>query len=152
MARFDFKFQHILNIKKHKENLLQEGLSQLKRSFQDEEFVLWGIEDKTKECLFKLKELQEGIISIQEIIDYHNFLNLLSEDIASQKNKLERLSAEIDEAVSKLIHASQERKIFEKLKQRKWDRFRIEDGKEEQEFMDEVASIGHERKGKINNY
>ncbi|MBI5411316.1 MAG: flagellar export protein FliJ [Nitrospirae bacterium] len=148
MARFDFKFQHILNIKKHKENLLQEGLSQLKRLFQDEESVLWGIEDKTKECLFKLKELQAGIISIQEIIDYHNFLTSLSEDITVQKNKLEQLSGEIDEAVSKLIHASQERKIFEKLRQRKWDEFRIEAGKEEQEFMDEVASSGHERKNR----
>ncbi|MDI6781177.1 MAG: flagellar export protein FliJ [bacterium] len=148
MARFDFKFQHILNIKKHKENLLQEGLSQLKRSFQHEESVLWGIEDKTKECLFKLKELQAGIISIQEIMDYHNFLTSLSEDIIAQKNKLESLSMEIDDAISKLVHASQERKIFEKLRERKWDEFRIEASKEEQEFMDEVASISHERKNR----
>ena len=146
MARFDFKFQHILNIKKHKENLLQEGLSQLKRSFQHEESVLWRIEDKTKECLFKLKELQAGIISIQEIMDYHNFLTSLSEDIIAQKNKLERLSTEIDDAISKLVHASQERKIFEKLRERKWDEFRLEANKEEQEFMDEVASNSHERK------
>ena len=146
MARFDFKFQHILNIKKHKENLLQEGLSQLKRSFQHEESVLWRIEDKTKECLFKLKELQAGIISIQEIMDYHNFLTSLSEDIIAQKNKLESLSIEIDDAISKLVHASQERKIFEKLRERKWDEFRLEANKEEQEFMDEVASNSHERK------
>ncbi|MBI4778565.1 flagellar export protein FliJ [Candidatus Desantisbacteria bacterium] len=148
MARFDFKFQHILNIKKHKENLLQEELSQLKRLFQHEESVLWGIEDQTKKCLFKLKELQAGMISIQEIMDYHNFLISLSEDITAQKNKLESLSTEIDGAISKLVHASQERKIFEKLRQKKWDEFRIEAGKEEQEFMDEVASIGHERKNK----
>lgn len=146
MARFDFKFQHILNIKKHKEDLLQEGLSQLKRSFQHEESVLWEIEDKTKECLLKLKELQAGIISIQEIIDYHNFLISLSEDVAAQKNKLENLSTEIDDAISKLVHASQERKIFEKLRQRKWDKFRLEVNKEEQEFMDEIASTAHERK------
>ncbi len=145
MARFDFKFQHILNIKKHKENLLQEGLSQLKRSFQHEESVLWGIEDKTKECMFKLKELQAGVISIQEIMDYHNFLASLSEDILAQKNKLERLSTEIDDAISKLVNASQERKIFEKLRERKWNEFRIEANKEEQEFMDEVALTRHER-------
>ncbi len=146
MARFDFKFQHILNVKKHKENLLQEGLSQLKRLFQQEESVLWEIEDKTKEYLLKLKELQAGVISIQEIMDYHNFLISLNKDIIAQKNKLENLSTEIDDAISKLVHASQERKIFEKLRERKWNEFWLEANKEEQEFMDEVASIGHERK------
>ncbi|MBU0700796.1 flagellar export protein FliJ [bacterium] len=146
MARFDFKFQHILNIKKHKENLLQEELSQLKRSFQHEESVLWEIEDKTNECLFKIKELQAGIISIQKIMDYHNFLSGLNKDIAAQKNRLKHISTEIDDAISKLIHASQERKIFEKLRERKWDEFRLEVNKEEQEFMDEIASISYERK------
>ncbi|MFH1860545.1 MAG: flagellar export protein FliJ [bacterium] len=146
MARFNFKFQHILNIKKHKENLLQEELSQLKRSFQHEESVLWGIEDKTRECLLKIKELQTGMISIQKIMDYHNFLSGLNKDIAAQKNRLESLSTEINDAISKLVHASQERKVFEKLRERKWDEFQSEVNKEEQEFMDEIASIGYERK------
>ncbi|MBI4752997.1 flagellar export protein FliJ [Candidatus Desantisbacteria bacterium] len=145
MARFDFKFQHILNIRKHKENILQEDLSQLKRSFQHEESVLWGMEDKTRECLFKLKELQAELTSIREILDYHNYLGSLEKDIAAQKTRLESLSIEIDDTLSKLIHASQERKILEKLRERKWNEWKLEDNKEDQEFMDEIASISHER-------
>lgn len=145
MARFDFRFQHILNIRKHKENVLQEDLSQLKRSFQHEESVLWGMEDKTRECLLKLKELQTEIISIKEIIDYQNYLGSLNNDITAQKIRLESLSKEVDDVLSELVHASQERKMLEKLKERKWKEWESDVNKEEQEFMDEIASTGHER-------
>jgi flagellar FliJ protein len=152
MPRFEFKFQPILNIKSYRENILQENLANLRRKYQSEEHKLWQLEEKTEEYMFKLREVQTGVTSIEEILAYHNYLLRLGEDINAQKKRLDELSKEIDKALSELVKASQEKRIFEKLKERKLQAFQTEMEKQDQEFMDEIAANIYERKRNNRKY
>lgn len=143
MARFDFKLQRVLEYKGYKEDQIKIELSQANQLYSQEEGILWDMEEKIDDCLMRLQHEQiaklNQTISIDELIWYHNYLSGLKQLIARQKKRLEELLAKIEEIRQRLIKASQEKRVLERLKEKKWLEFKEEIVRQEQSFLDEVA-------------
>ncbi|MDI6703075.1 MAG: flagellar export protein FliJ [bacterium] len=145
MPRFSFKLQRVLDIKERKEEQLKGELANVKREYEEEEEILHSLERSHSIYLDRLRRHQLNTISIQEVRWYQTYLSKLVNDISSQSQKLEDLLRRIDELKEKLIEVSKERRVLEKLKERKWDEFKHEVEYLEQETLDEIGTSRHIR-------
>jgi len=140
MPRFNFKLQRVLQIKKYKEDQLKIELANLKREYIQQESILWTLEENLREQFILLDEKQRNLTNrIEEILWSYNYILKLQQDIKNQKKRLEELNEKINEITTRLIGASQEKQILENLKERKFNQFKLELEKQEEEFMDEVG-------------
>lgn len=145
MPRFSFKLQRVLDIKGRREEQLKGELASAKREYKEEEEVLHSLERSYSIYLDGLRRHQLKTISIQEVNWYRTYLSKLANDISVQSQKLEDLLRRIDELKEKLIEVSKERRVLEKLRERKWDEFKKEVERLEQETLDEIGISRHIR-------
>ncbi len=68
-------------------------------------------------------------------------LSALSQDMFSRKGTLQELRKEVLEAQEELTKASRSRKIVEKLRDREFERYKQSVLKEEQKFLDDIATV-----------
>lgn len=140
MPKFDPRFQRLAQVKKYKEDQIKIELANLKREYIHQESILWTLEENLREQLAILSEKQKKLTyPLREILWSYNYITVLHEDIENQKKKLEELDKKINQVTTKLITASQEKRIMENLNKRRFIQFKLEIEKQEQEFMDEVG-------------
>jgi len=146
MPRFIFKLQRLLDIKEMKEQQLKGELAEIKREYEEEKGILHSLEDEHNLYLDRLREYQLKAISIQEVRWYYVYLSKLVNDISAKSQRLEDLLNRIDELTKRLIEVSKERRVLEKLKERRWEEFKKEVDHIEQEALDEIGTSQYIRR------
>lgn len=63
------------------------------------------------------------------------------EEAARQQDEVLRVEGHTQEAHGRLVHASQERRLFERLREKAWVRYRLEQEHREQREQDEMAGV-----------
>ncbi|MDI6786587.1 MAG: flagellar export protein FliJ [bacterium] len=146
MPKFRFSLQRLIDVRKHREEVLINELAVVKRKYLDEEEILEDLKELLSINVRRLKERQERIASIEEIILYYNYFTKMDEEILKQKEKLKKIQEEINIITEKLIKASQEKRVVEKLREKHLSEFRKLIEKLEQSDMDEIGINLHYRK------
>lgn len=141
MPKFNFRLQRVLDIKKHKEEEKKQELAKLLLKYKKEEALLFYLKDNQTKYQNKLREKQRGAMDIFEMIFYYTYLYKLSYDIKNQQDILRKLETEINNKREEVISASKERKIFEKLKDKKFSQWKQEQNLQEQKFLDEIGIV-----------
>lgn len=143
MAKFVFKLQNILSVKEKLEDQAKaEYGMELAKLREEEEKKLrleqrkMYYEEKLTNALFdtldlrRIRQLEDGI----EGIKYDIYMQELV--ILQQEEAVERARQRLDEAMK-------ERKIYEKLKERAFESFKLELLAAEQKEVDELVSFRH---------
>lgn len=143
MAKFVYRMQNILNIKLKLESQAKIAYSNANRALQEEQEVLQHLMLRRMEYEKKLKALMEGAINISEI-------NHARADVSSMKNLIRKQlmavrKAEIlvEEARRNLNSVMQERKTYEKLKEKEFESFKKELLYEESKEIDQLVSYSY---------
>jgi flagellar FliJ protein len=140
MPRFRFKLQRVLEVRRHKEDLLKNELASLKREYEHEASLLSELISKRLEKLNEMRKRQlERTIPVEEISWHYIYLTRMNTQIEEQKTKLKLLSDKIAQTKQKLIVASQEKRVIEKLKERRFEEYKREEERAEGAFLDEIA-------------
>lgn len=147
MPRFRFRLQRLLEVRKRREEMLINELAACRRKYLDEEEILENLKTLLSINIRRLKERQERIASIEEIILYYNYLAKIDEEILKQKEKLKKIQEEINLITEKLIKASQEKRVVEKLREKHLSKFKKLIEKLEQDVLDEIGiNLHYQRK------
>lgn len=140
MAKFKFKFQSILNVKKQIEdnlkNMLGRALTELQRRIR----ALCELEDEKEALIEKINTESEKGITVYKLRKYNSYLSYLNEKIDIQKEKVNEQQKVVDKYREELVKAMQERKMFEKLKEKQHEEYLHEEAYKEQRAVDEVVS------------
>jgi len=135
-----FRFESLL---RHRENIERNHIhemSRLQASQAEEERVLSLTVDQVRELLEHIaKEEKEGIRS-NEVSMYRTFLESARASILEQEKKIINIQGLIEKKRPQLISASKEKKVLEKFKRKKRERFIQELNKKEQKIMDDIAA------------
>ncbi|MEW5768006.1 MAG: flagellar export protein FliJ [bacterium] len=143
---FRFRFQRILEIREHKEEVLRGELAEARRRLSQQEQLVERIKKAHLDCLDELRQRKKKGIFPEEIRWYQRYLNKLLLDIAAAEGKQESLSKEVEAARERLVKASQDRRIMERLKERALERYKEEEALKEQNFLDELGIAIHHRR------
>jgi flagellar FliJ protein len=144
--RFIFKLQSVLDLKLKKEDEEKKELARLFAVQEEENRKLEMLIRKEAMTKEEMKEKQrEGGVDVDELKRYLFYLKRLQSDIENQKILLQKIAIQIENQRQVLIKASQERQIYEKLKEKRQDEFNAEIEEEERKLIDELATQKYAR-------
>lgn len=147
--KFKFKLENILKLKQKKEDEEKERLARLFRKLEEEEEKLRNLQkEKTDSVTYIKSKKSSGSLDIDELKMYQLHLEKLEEKIENQKFYIEQTKKEVEKQRQILIEAAQERKTYEKLKEKQQEEFNKAFELEERKFIDEIATMRYTRKEK----
>lgn len=143
MAKFVFKMQNILNIKERLETQAKSEYAEFAARLRTEEEKMRSLiarlhqyEDEAKKSALerldipKLKRCNEAITTMKELIK-------------QQAVRVRIAERNLDRAREKLNLAMQEKKTYEKLREKAFDEFKLELNAQEKKEIDELVSFNY---------
>jgi flagellar protein FliJ len=140
MKKYRFSLATVLDVKRRREEVLvrQKASLDLLKSRVEIELKRWGGE--LAELFGQARKRRAaGRISVND-----EELSLAREvdlklRLAVERQKLLDLEKQIEAARLKLVEASKEKRILERLEERQWKEYLVAASREEQSFLDELA-------------
>lgn len=142
---FKFRFESLLNHRRHEEEVAQKMLSEAQMDLLQEQKRLKSIKKQRRENLYQLKRLQTGALAPHEISLSLKFIDKLGVEIAHQQEMVHQAQQRVAQRQQALVSAVKRRKMLEKLKEKELRRHQTDLMKKDLKFMDEVAASRHVR-------
>jgi len=140
MAKFVFSMESMLRLKTRiEEQKEQEFAKALKKLYEEQEVLQKMNVDKE----FAIKKLKGDIgikITPIEFGRLNRYIEFMKEKMEIQKTVIIKAEKFVEEKRLNLIEATKERKMLDKLKERKFEEYIDEEKKKEQKVVDEIVS------------
>lgn len=136
----------LLSIKRWKEDEAKNAFAVLLKELDTEEKRLAGLEERYGAVRQRVERAADGLIDVGEMKRLNEYLGHLIAKIDLQKKRIAEKETQVEEARNLLVDATKDRKIFEKLDERRRDVLAKENRRKEQIDTDEHATIRHKRK------
>lgn len=139
MRRFQFKLQTLLDIRMAREKEIQNELSRL-INIQNLERIKqedYRRRIATEHEKFNRK-IKDGEYSYSVALMFERFVDFANRVIANAQNRIESMEPEIQSVRERLLEASKERKVIEKLKEKRWEEYLYELNRETQKENDDI--------------
>lgn len=148
MAKFNFRLEPVVSLKKQKENQRKIALAQAKDELAKRERNLINLCEHKDECEKALiEDLLAGTVDISRKIIFYAYLERLTDEISQQKERVSEARRDVEVKRDLLLETSREKKTLERLRNRMWERYLKEMRKIEQTMLDEVGVQMHCRNG-----
>lgn len=145
---FEFNLQTLLDHRQYLEDSLQKEVAQYLKTLSGEKVRLKALErhgEKTREAL---REGQAGPGAMTLIPIYHDYLDRNKREINQQYKRVAKAKADYEAKIQELVDARKKRETLEKLKERQQAAYIEKIKAQDQSLMNEVAVIGHVRRGR----
>lgn len=146
MKKFRFRLQALLKVREHLERERQKEHGAAVRKVLKQQAELHSIDETRALTREQQCSRMVGNLSVAEMLVYSRYLIKLRRDQAVGGQLLHVLEREAEQKRLKLLEASKQKKIYEKLKERHHQRFNVEVARLERKDSDEAATTGHRRK------
>lgn len=146
MAKFRYRMQSILEIKKKLEEQAKNEFAAARAVLNEEEEKLEQLKKRKEAYEDEGRALRENTLNIMDIIENKEALLRMDEFIADQQLNVKRAQDRMEEARLALQNAMQESKTQEKLREKAFEQFVKEENKRESKEIDELVSYTYGRK------
>lgn len=141
MQKFEFRLESVRNLKIQMEDNAKNNLAAASRELERQKDHLSGLVSTRESSIEDLNAEVDKGVSINKIKSYNNYLTLLKTQIANQKENVNKAKRHVDIKRECLVKAVQERKILDKLRDKKYEEYIKEQSKAEQVLIDELNSF-----------
>jgi flagellar FliJ protein len=148
--RFVFKLQALLNWKKNLEELSQMRLADRLKYLQTQEEEIQNLRNQRSAYAEEMNERSLRGLKAGEYLTYQQYFEESYKDLILKEEKKKHTIREIEMEREKLIAFTKQRKILEKLKEKKLERFMYQAEREEQIKNDERAIRRYQSPPKVN--
>ena len=126
MKKFHFKLHKLLDIREAKEKQIKNELAELVNIQNIERSKQLELQQKMSERKKILKELMEKkTFSYNDVMVYEHFTANANKAINIAESKIQQMEPAIQKVRERLIEASREKKVVEKLKEKKYKEYPI---------------------------
>jgi flagellar FliJ protein len=146
MAKFKYRMQSILEVKKKLEEQAKNEFAAARAVLNEEEEKLEQLKKRKEAYEDEGRALRENTLNIMDIIENKEALLRMDEFIADQQLNVKRAQDRMEEARLALQNAMQESKTQEKLREKAFEQFVKEENKRESKEIDELVSYTYGRK------
>ncbi len=140
MKQFEFKLQKVMETTKTREELRKRELAKALVVFAQNESLLEAMLDRLEEQIeeYNTRKLKPSMTA-SDLINFSHYTEKLLTDIQHQKKTIEDLAEKVRQHREKLIEITKDKKILERLKERRYEEYRKKLRSMEQKFMDELS-------------
>lgn len=117
--KFRFRLQNILDLKSFKQDLIKQDLAKLNHQLEKETRLLQDHICKFKNSKEMLSAELISDISSTRIQFINEYIQLINSKISSQKQIIEAISEVMDKKRKEYVEVTKEKKIMQKMKERK---------------------------------
>lgn len=146
MAKFRYRMQSILEIKKKLEEQAKNEFAAARAALNEEEDKLEQLKKRKEAYEDEGRALRENTLNIMDIIENKEALLRMDEFIADQQLNVKRAQDRMEEVRLVLQTAMQESKTQEKLREKAFEQFVKEENAKESKEIDELVSYTYGRK------
>ena len=139
MAKFVFSMQNILNMKEKLEEQEKNNYSQANMRWQEAIATLESLEQRLAEEKQKLQEEVSSALDVRKIRQREDGVEVIRMYVRQQMLEVKQREKEVEVARERLNEAMKERKTFEKLREKAFEKFRLEENLREQKELDELV-------------
>jgi len=131
MKKFKFRLQKLLDIREAKEMEIRNDLMKILALQNRERMVQEEMQDKIKSFEMQQKsDMARGLFSPEKIMSLMRYRDVSLRAIGESEKKALAMEPQIQGVRGKLVEASREKKIVEKLKERKFAEYDYEMNRE----------------------
>lgn len=124
-----------------REELQKRELALALAEVERNETMLESMLDKLAEALEEFSGRRDsGTIRVSELTQYASYTDKLLAEIIRQRKDIVKLAALVDEHRRKLLEITKDKKILERLKEKRYREYRKKLRQVEQKFMDELSA------------
>lgn len=146
MKKFQYRLQSILKIKEHIEKERQKDFAAAARQVQNQEQNLEQINGEQSSTCDRQRRSIRKTISLAEMLVYTRYLVKLRRDRITGTEMLKALDKTAEEKRASLVVAARERKIYQKLKEKRKEDFDKEAEAVDRKESDEIAANAFRQK------
>lgn len=139
MAKFSFRLQPVLNLKNQQEDNLKNELGKALRRLDNEKHKLAQLKSSLIDLEAQFNEKVKKS-DVYKLVKFNEYLSLITSKIKLQKEKVNCAALNVDKVREELVKAVKERKILDKLKEKKKEEYFQEQKWFEQKTNDEIVS------------
>ncbi len=143
MNRFRFRLQGVLLYRGAQEETKKREFGTVLGNLRHEEVTYNGIIDDIKSHDEFSERTGKGIVSTRNLINNFHYSRSLERKKTDKVKKIENAQVAVDKKRSELVDATKNKKILERLRERKLEEYNKAVTKEEQVLIDEIATQGH---------
>ena len=140
MAKFEYKFQVLLDLKKQLEEQAKNEFGKAIARLDREKQELRRIEDAIRMSIDEFRVISGGRFTAGTIKRYNAFIKRMKENAAAQKLIIKKAEEEVEQARQLLVKAIQEREKFEKLEEKEYEKYFEEEKRLDNMIVDELVS------------
>jgi len=141
MQKFGFRLESVLNLKSQLEDNAKNSLARATIELESQKACMEGLKNINDGSINSLNAEVDKGIPVFRIRNYNSYFLLLKNKIKDQKEHVNIAEHAVDINREGLIKAMQERKILEKLREKKYQEYIKEQNKSEQLLIDELNSF-----------
>ncbi len=149
MARFRYRLQNILNIKLKMEEQAKQEFSAARMALDEEEEKLSALRDRKRSYEERARTLLSGSLNVRNIEENKNAILAMDGFISAQQAEVDRAARQLEAARENMKVAMQERKTQEKLREKAFDAFMLEENRAESKVIDELTSYTYGQKQEV---
>lgn len=148
---FKYQFETILNLKARMEDMKKGELKLALDRLEKEKAKLIEL-NKDKEIQYEVvKEKQKGKFTSEDLKLFNNYIDALNKKINYQETIVVKEEKKVNKVREDLIKASKEKRMFEKLKEKKLEEYMQEYYAGEQQVVDNIVSFKYNGNGGTDN-
>lgn len=140
MAKFFYRMQNILDIKSKLEEQAKLDFAIANRELAEEEEKLSALKQRKKHYEDEYEKLLNAELALRQIRETEAAIELMKEKIQEQELQVRVVMRKVEAAREKMQLMMQERKTHEKLKEKAFEAFVLEENAKEGKEIDELTS------------
>lgn len=149
MAKFIFKMQNILEIKRKLEDQAKSVYAEALHALEIERGKLQELEEKKEFYEDRLTDMMLESLHIHEICRMENAIEIMKYKIQEQLVAVTKAERVVENARQALHAAMVDRKTYEKLREKEFEAFKLEVNAQEKKEIDELVSYQFTQKAKV---
>lgn len=146
MTTYQYRFDSILLVKEQQKNEIELAYKEAVKHFED---VATGLYDALKKkenlIMFQQEKMLTGL-SIQEMHQNAHFLSSMEKKISELQNQVFQSRSKMEWFEEKLLEQTLECRKYEKMREKDFELFRIEEDRLEMLQLDELSQIAYYNK------
>ena len=145
MARFLYRMQNILNIKEKLESQAKMDYAAARDKLSEEEEKLVNLKNRKEDYEKQTRGFLEEALNVKQIIELYQAIETMKTLIADQQIVVKKAEDFLEEQRVKLTEIMQDRKTHDRLKEKAFEAFLLEENARENKEIDELTSYTYGR-------
>ncbi len=140
MAKFRYSLQSVLNIKLKMETQAKQEFSAAKGRLDEEEAKLAALLRRKEGYEQEGARLRQGVLKLLDLEENKNAIAVMEQLAGEQREQVELARKRLEQAREKMADAMKDRKTYEKLREKAFEEYRLEENRQEGKAVDELVS------------